>query len=186
VRPAERFSKCGVAAVALLTRGTQIQGLVRRRTGAGSLVAKVAHAQGHSVALLSPAYRRRRELHTSRPGHLSAAQVRASDGFFRVEPELSLPGADGLMGRGRGSSGSVRRHFALVEFDRLHVEQAGPLRLVPDRVLERSSRVLLTQEQIDRLVVSDLKERVDTHAPKRGAVGTRRLPVRIGRYGSCA
>ena len=62
------------------------------------------------------------------------------------------------MGRGRGSSGSVRRHFALVEVDRLHVEQAGPLGLVPDRVFERSSRVLLTEEQVDRLRVSQLNK----------------------------
>jgi hypothetical protein len=48
----------------------------------------------------------------------------------------------------------------VVEFDLLHLEPAAPLGLVPQTILERAARVLLSDEELYRFRVVKLRERI--------------------------
>ena len=47
----------------------------------------------------------------------------------------------------------------VIELDVLHLEAAAPLGLVPQTILERTARVLLSDEELDRFRVVKLRER---------------------------
>ena len=49
------------------------------------------------------------------------------------------------------------------EFDLGHLEEAAPLGLAPQAILERALRVVLSDEELYRFRVVKLSERVQTH-----------------------
>src|SRR5262249_33888500 len=66
--------------------------------------------------------------------------------------------------RPEAATSLVHRHVPPVQPDRLNEKQAGRIRFVEEHRLERPPRVLLLQEQVDRLRVSKLHRRERTHA----------------------
>ena len=53
----------------------------------------------------------------------------------------------------------------VVKFELGHLEAAAPLGLVPQTILKRTARVLLSDEELYRFRVVKLGERVQTHRP---------------------
>jgi hypothetical protein len=58
---------------------------------------------------------------------------------------------------------SVRRQVQLVQLDRLDEERADPVRLVSEALLEHKPGVLFAREEVDRIGVAKLDERIRAH-----------------------